>query len=125
MTKEDNIKTAYRKGYSRRQIAEIFGVSQRKVITLTATSEDKEAHIAANKEANVRLNKAVKGWKYKQYEKTGKIPSAKAVREKRKRFVKQRLKAAEGAWGEIPVYVEESDTFRTYLEIENEGDEDE
>lgn len=120
-SKDNKIRSAYAHGYSRRQIAEIFNVSERKVITVTRNG-DKEAHKHANKEANKRLNDAVKGWKKTIEAKTGKKPSAKEIREQRKIFVRQRIYSAMARWGEKEEYIEndEDETLRTYIEVTND-----
>lgn len=117
----EKIRSAYKHGYSRKQIAAIFGVSERKVITETKHC-DRQAHAYANKEANTRLTNAVRGWAIDQYKKTGKMPTQKRIREKRKQFVAQRVLAAQSAYGEEPDYeaFDEGDTFRVYLELEEE-----
>lgn len=118
-TKDELIFNAYLNGWSRRDSAKIFNVSERQIrrVTSTASTQEREQHASANKDRQGKLVTALKGWKIQYLNINDKKPSQNDISETRKNFRGQAVNGARASYGASKQYKRGKTTsFTAFIE---------
>ncbi len=100
-TKEDLIFRAYLNGWSRRDSARIFNVSERQIrkITAQATKNEKRQHISKNRQDQSKFYSALRGFKVQYQQINDKKPSKSEISDRRKIWKDQKIYGAKSSYG--------------------------
>ena len=105
-TKSDLIFRAYLNGWSRRDSAKIFNVSERQIrkITAQATRNERNQHTIKNKQDQSKLNSALRGFRVQYQQINDRKPSKSEISDRRQIWKGQRINGAKSSYGISKTY---------------------